>query len=155
MKNFCQKNLQWESNKCHFHFSHYMSMETCNSNQSIYATARQTNYFVEHFCKVSALSPCQTVTTFLATCGKLHLRVHVYRRGCQIFRSNPSTGATQHVYNIIGKTALDYYDLVRVSSTLVKVLQHAYEIPSILFKITMCLYRFIRVLHNQSQVCTL
>ena len=46
------------------------------------------------------------------------------RRGCprvvsQSFRSNPSMVATRHVYDMFGEIATDYYDLVRVSSTLV------------------------------------
>ena len=49
----------------------------------------------------------------------------------------------------------DYYDIVRVSSTFVRVVLHPYEIPSILFEITTCLYDFIRVLHDQFRVCTI
>ena len=50
--------------KADFHFSHYKSMETLSyqSNQSINATVRKNNNFVEantmyyeNFCKVSAL----------------------------------------------------------------------------------------------------
>ena len=49
----------------------------------------------------------------------------------------------------------DYYDLIQVSLTFVQILRHPYKIPSILFEITMCLYEFIRVLHDQSPVCTI
>ena len=49
----------------------------------------------------------------------------------------------------------DYYDLVRVSPTFVRVLRHPYEIPLILLAITTCLYEFIRVLQDQSRVCTI
>ena len=42
---------------------------------------------------------------------------------------------------VFGEIVTDYYDLVRVSSTLqVRVLRHPYEVPSILFEITTCLY---------------
>ena len=73
----------------------------------------------------------------------------------QNFRSNSSTGATRHVYDIFGEIVTDYYHLVRVSSTFVRVLRHPYEIPLILLEITTCLYEFIRVLHDQSRVCTI
>ena len=50
----------------------------------------------------------------------------VYRRGwprvvAQNFRSKSSTGATRHVYDIFGEIVTDYYDIVRVSSTFVRV----------------------------------
>ena len=45
-------------------------------------------------------------------------------------------------YDIFGEIATDYHELVRVSSTLVGVLRYPYEIPSILFEITTCLYEF-------------
>ena len=71
------------------------------------------------------------------------------------FSVNSSTSATRHVYDIFGEIATNYYDPVRVSSTFVRVLRYPYEILSILFETTTCLYRFIRVLHDQSRVCTI
>ena len=59
------------------------------------------------------------------------------------------------MYDIFVEIVTDHYDLVRVSSTFVRVLRHPYEIPSTLFEITTCLYGFIRVLHDQSRVCTI
>ena len=84
----------------------------------------------------------------------------MYRRGwprvvAVNFRSISSTGATRHVYDIFGGMVTDYYDLVRVSSTFIRVLRQSYEIPLILFEITTYLYEFIRVLHDQSRVCTI
>ena len=64
-------------------------------------------------------------------------------------------GSTRHVYDIFGEIVTDYYDIVRVSLTFVRVLRHPYEIPSILFEITTCLYEFISVLHDQFRVCTI
>ena len=80
-----------------------------------------------------------------------------YKGVAQNFRSNSSTGATRHVYDIFGEIAIDYYDSVQVSSTFARVLRHPYEIPSTLFVITTCacLYGFIRVLHDQPRVCTI
>ena len=64
------------------------------------------------------------------------------------FRSNSSTGDTRHVYDIFGEIVTDYYDIVRVSSTFVRVKRHPCEIPT-------CLYELIRVLHVQFRVCTI
>ena len=71
------------------------------------------------------------------------------------FSVNSSTSVTRHVYDIFGEIATDYYDPVLVSSTFVRVLRHPYEIPSILFETTTCLYEFIRVLHDPFRVCTI
>ena len=60
---------------------------------------------------------------------------------CSKFSVSSFTGSTRHVYDEI---VTDYYDLLRVSSTFVRVLRHPYEIPSILFEITTCLHEFIR-----------
>ena len=50
-KHFCRKKskyLQWDNKNCHFHFSHYKSMETisCHSNQSSYPIGTKRNTII-------------------------------------------------------------------------------------------------------------